>query len=82
MILTEAEKAQATELGLSQQEMRLAKATRIAPERYAEVKAEIEAEQEALQAQLTAFGDAILERARYAPPGRGQRPALEAEDRD
>lgn len=67
-------------LGLTLAEMRLAKAIHIAPERYAEVKAEIAAERDAWQEKLDSMSGDLLEWARYAPPRRGQRPALEAEE--
>jgi hypothetical protein len=77
MILTDADKVLAKELNLTQAEYRLALACHIAPRRWAEVKAEIAAEGEARQAHEDELGAAILDRAAYAPPGRGHRPALE-----
>jgi len=47
VILTEADKAQAKELGLTQEELRFAKAAHVAPERYAFHKAAIQAGRDA-----------------------------------
>ena len=54
MILTEADKAQAKELGLTQEELRFAKAAHVAPERYAFHKAAIQAGRDAESAAWTA----------------------------
>lgn len=82
MILTDADKALAKELGLTLEEMRIAKAVRISPERYAFRKAEIQAGRGAKQAHDEQFGTAMVERAAAfqagGPIGRGERPNLEA----
>lgn len=66
MILTEADKAQAKTLGLTQEEMRFAKAAHVAPERYAFHKRELQAGRNAENAQMEAFGAAITDHLRYA----------------
>jgi hypothetical protein len=73
-MLTDADKEIAKELGLTHAEMRIAKATRIPPERYAYHKAEIEAGRVAGQERGKALSDVMLERAGRWPEGRGRRP--------
>ena len=64
--LSDAQKQQAEELGLSMQEMRFALAVHMAPTRYAELKAEIASEAEAKQAQEEEVGAELVERLKYA----------------
>lgn len=77
MKLTDEQKRQAEQLGLTQREMGVALAWRIAPERYAEVKQEIAAERAAWEAKMTGVSDAMLARASYMPKGCGERPATD-----
>jgi hypothetical protein len=73
--LTDEQKRQAKELGLTQDEARFSLATRIPLTRYAEIKAQIAEEGEARQAQEVAGNEFVVERARhFAPYGRGERP--------
>jgi hypothetical protein len=81
MMLTDAQKQQAKELGLTQEEARFSLATGISLVRYATVKAETQAERDAWDAKLEGMNTAMLERARYfAPYGRGERPWPEETD--
>jgi hypothetical protein len=75
--LTDEQKRQAAELGLTQREASVSLAWRIPLERYAEVKLEIAAERDEWEAKMTGVSDAMLERARYMPKGRGERPATD-----
>lgn len=74
MLLTDAEKAEAKRLGLTQREASVSLAWRIPLTRYAELKQEIASERAAWEQRLTGMSDAMLERARYMPEGRGERP--------
>jgi hypothetical protein len=73
VILTDADKAQAKELGLTHEEMRIAKATRIPPERYAFHKRELQAGRDADQAKMEEFAAAVTDQLQYAV----RRPDLE-----
>lgn len=81
MILTEADKAQAAELGLSHEEMRFAKATHVAPSRYAFHKRELQAGRDADDALMEDFTDAVTEGLEHAyrPPGRAGLPPEEGD---
>lgn len=81
MILTEADKAQAKELGLTQEEMRFAKATHVAPERYAYHKAAIQAGRDAENALMSDFAETVSEglETAYRPPGRAGLPPEEGD---
>ncbi|HEY5387452.1 MAG TPA: hypothetical protein VIL79_06065 [Thermoleophilia bacterium] len=61
MILTDEDKVQAKELGLTQEEVRIAKATRIPLERYAFHKRELQAGRAADDAMMQRFSDAAGE---------------------
>ena len=74
LYLTEAERARAEELGLTPAEMRIAKATRIPPERYAFHKEQIAAEEEASQAQEEDLAAYMAERLQYAYRRPGGKP--------
>jgi hypothetical protein len=80
VILTDEQKELAKELGLTFTEMHVALSTRIAPERYAQHKRELQAQRDEWEAKMTGMSDDLLERVKYAPPGRGQRPPVEVEE--
>jgi len=61
VILTDDDKAQAKELGLTQEELRFAKAAHVAPERYAFHKAAIQAGRDAENALMSDFAEAVGE---------------------
>lgn len=71
MILTDEDKAQAKALGLTLEEVRIAKATRIPLERYAFHKGELQAGRDAEDALMSRFTDAVTEGLTHAyrPPG-------------
>jgi hypothetical protein len=66
MILTDVDKAQAKELGLTLDELRFAKATHIAPERYAHHKAAIQAGRDADTALAEEVAAAMTDRLPHA----------------
>ena len=76
MILTDDDKAQAKELGLTQEELRFAKAAHVAPERYAYHKAAIQAGRDAEDAIMEEFAAAVTDQLQYAVrrPGEGPPP--------
>ena len=67
MPLTDADKVVAKELGLTLDEMRMAKATHIAPSRYAHHKRELQAGRDAENAMMEELASAVTER---LPPER------------
>ena len=70
MTLTDDERAMAKLYKLTHREARLAKAMHLPLEVYTLRKAELQAERDAWEVDI------------HAPTGRGQRPALEAEDQE
>ena len=81
MALTDADKAEAKALGLSPDEARIARATRIPFERYAFHKAAIQRGRDADAAMLDQFGAALTDHLKHAVHGRGQ-PLPPVEDTD
>ena len=69
MPLTDEDKAQAKELGLTHEEMRFAKATHIAPSRYAFHKRELQAGRDADDAMMQRFSDGAAEGLEHAYRG-------------
>jgi hypothetical protein len=67
--LTDEDKAAGKELGLTLDEMRMAKATHIAPERYAFHKRELQAGRDADDAMMQRFSDAAGEGLEHAYRG-------------
>ena len=80
-MLTDDDKAQAKTLGLTQEEMRFAKAVHVAPERYAFHKAAIQAGRDAENALMEEFTEAVTEglSTAYRPPGRAGLPPEEGD---
>jgi len=76
VILTDDDKAQAKELGLTQEELRFAKAAHVAPERYAYHKAAIQAGRDAESALMEEFTEAATEglSTAYHRPGEEEPP--------
>ena len=66
MILTDADKAEAKALGLTQEEMRFALAAHVVPERYAFRKAAIQHDREAYVSQVEELGAALTDHLRHA----------------
>jgi hypothetical protein len=66
ILLTEEDKTTAKTLGLTLEEMRIAKAVRIPPERYAYHKAAIQAGRDADQAKMEEFAAAVTDQLQYA----------------
>jgi len=68
-MLTDSQKQEAKELGLTQQEARFSLATRIPLTRYAEIKAQIAAGHEAEDALMSDFAGAVTEGLEHAYRG-------------
>jgi hypothetical protein len=65
MILTDEQKLQADDLGLTYTEMSVALKTRIPPETYAQRKQEALADRDAWEAKLSVMSDALLKRGQH-----------------
>jgi len=76
VILSDDQKQQAKDLGLTVTEARFAIATRIPLDRYASHKRELQAGRDAEKTQMEAFGAAMTDQLRYAVrrPGEGPPP--------